>query len=127
MRSQHTKIERASAGTAMPRSSELAGDLHALLPALRTVTARLEEVLEQRTIEPATWLSTSEAAELAHIGCTQSMRNWARKYNLGIKVHDRWQIDRNLLEAFLHDRAQAEPAQADASGRLKARVAPGAK
>ena len=98
-------------------SPELKTELAALLSALQATAARLAALLEDQAVEPTIWLSTSEAAELALIGSTQSVRNWARKYGLGLKVRNRWQIDRHLLEAFLRDRApddaDAPPARAE--------------
>lgn len=106
MSTKHTTAYRAAAMVSF--DSHFTADLVRLLSALRAVTAQLSAILEQQTIEPEVWLSTSEAAQLARIGCTQSMRNWARSYALGIKVRDRWQIDRRLLEHFLRDRMESK-------------------
>ena len=86
-------------------SPNLAAELAALVVALRAVAAQVAALVEDRPTEPVRWLTTSEAAELAHIGSAQSVRNWAKKYGLGFKVRDRWQIDRCLLDDFLRDRA----------------------
>jgi len=88
-------------------SPELTTELAALLSTLRAGAARLAALLEEQTVKPAT-CSTSEAAELARIGSAQSVRNWARKHGLGLKIGNRWEIDRHLLEKFLLDRHQSD-------------------
>jgi hypothetical protein len=122
MPTQRANIKYSDA-TGVPACSESAPDLTELLSALRAVTARLAAVVEPQPIEPARWLTTSEAAELAHIGCTQSVRNWAREYGIGLKVRDRWQIDRYLLEEFLRDRAKSGGDAPAAANRSWPRVA----
>jgi hypothetical protein len=88
----------------VPVGAVSAVDLTEVLVALRAITARLAAVLEPQTVDSVRWLTTSEAAEFARIGCKQSVRNWAREYGIGLKVGDRWQIDRHLLEEFIRDR-----------------------
>lgn len=80
-------------------------ELAAVLAALRAVTDRLALLVDEK---PAArrWLSTSEAAEIAHVGSAQTARNWARRYGIGILVKDRWQIDPLLLEQLLSDRTK---------------------
>jgi hypothetical protein len=106
MSTRRATIKHLSA-TGVAADPEFAAELTELLSALRAITARLAAVIEPQPIEAARWLTTSEAAKLAHIGCTQSVRNWAREYGIGLKVRDRWQIDRYLLKEFLCDRAQS--------------------
>jgi hypothetical protein len=93
-----------------PRTSPddpIKNELEAACNSLRELTARLELLLDHQEPAAVRWISTAEAVELARtIATTQSIRNWARRYHLGILVRGRWLIDRQLLVAFLRDRAQ---------------------
>lgn len=79
------------------------GELRGVLDALRTLTAQVEAMLGERPAAPR-WLSTSEAAEIAHIGSQQTIRNWCRRYAIGIRVRGVWQVDAVLLEKLLSER-----------------------
>lgn len=81
-----------------------ADELRGLLPTLRSIVARIEATL--REPEPETvWMSTHEAAKLAHVASQQAVRDWARKFALGRRRGRQWEINRDLLLAFLKDRA----------------------
>jgi hypothetical protein len=53
-------------------------------------------------------LTTAEAATLAGVGNQQTIRNWCRTYGIGIRVRDRWQVDRALLRQLLIERYGVE-------------------
>jgi hypothetical protein len=78
-------------------------ELEAVLTMLHAVTARVETMLAD-TPPAARWLSTSEAAEVARIGSPQTIRNWCRRFQIGICVRGVWQVDAVLLEKLLSDR-----------------------
>jgi hypothetical protein len=79
--------------------------LEALPTILRAATAQVEAILNDK---PATrrWLSTSEAAEVGHVGSQQTIRNWCKRYEVGIRVRGVWQVDSILLEQLLRGRSR---------------------
>lgn len=83
--------------------SDVRAEFEAAVATLRATADRFAALLEEEP-PPTPWLSTAEAAKVAHIGSQQTIRNWARAYGLGIRVRDYWQIDRRLLDQFLRDR-----------------------
>jgi hypothetical protein len=78
-------------------------ELASVLATLHAVTARVEAMLAD-TPPAQRWLSTAEAAERAHIGSQQTIRNWCKRYDIGICVRGVWQVDAILLEKLLSDR-----------------------
>jgi hypothetical protein len=89
----------------IPRADDIDNELFVVCDALRTLTARVEALLNREQPANPRWLSTSQAVEIARIVTTsQSIRNWAKKFELGILVRGRWMIDRQLLLEFLKDR-----------------------
>ena len=87
-------------------SRAISDELKTVCGSLRELTARVEALLDHQEPTASRWLSTTEAVHIARtIGTTQSIRNWARKFHLGILVRGRWLIDRQLLLDFLRDRS----------------------
>jgi hypothetical protein len=71
---------------------------------MRAMADRLAALLEKP--DPARWLSASQAAKLAHVASEQTVRNWCRRYEIGIRVGGVWQVDSILLELFLRGRSR---------------------
>ena len=74
-----------------------------MLTTLHSVTARIKALLDD-TPPAQRWLSTSEAAAIACVGSQQTIRNWCRRYDIGICVRGVWQVDAVLLDKLLSDR-----------------------
>jgi hypothetical protein len=92
---------------AISPNNAITDELVALRDALKALTGRVEALLAHDEPVTSRWLSTAEAVEVARIvTTTQSARNWAKNFHLGILVRGRWMIDRKLLLEFLQDRAK---------------------
>jgi hypothetical protein len=60
-------------------------ELVSLHRAARAFADRLAALLDEEPAKPG-WLSTAQAAEIGHVGSQQTIRNWCRRYAIGICV-----------------------------------------
>jgi hypothetical protein len=50
--------------------------------------------------------SASQAAKRARVASEQTVRNWCRRYEIGIRLRGVWQVDSIVLEQFLRGRSR---------------------